>query len=146
MQKFVQLDSWTWFKCKTCTWDRLRCMTRISDVVTCTQSDSNYTQNIPTLLSNNVKYKRTDALSLWHQNRAPRWTFMDPCKPEVRPGAREESASPAGLADKNEAVQVCGWRHHELCLWPEDICCTSKGSTVLTSFPLDIHLFNFMVC
>ena len=31
-------------------------------------------------------------------NRAPRWTFMDPCKPEVRPGAREESASPAWLA------------------------------------------------
>ena len=31
-------------------------------------------------------------------NRAPRWTFMDPCKPEVRPGARVESASPAWLA------------------------------------------------
>ena len=31
-------------------------------------------------------------------NRAPRWTFMDPCEPEVRPGAREESASPAWLA------------------------------------------------
>ena len=31
-------------------------------------------------------------------NRAPRWTFMDPCKQEVRPGAREESASPACLA------------------------------------------------
>ena len=30
--------------------------------------------------------------------RAPRWTFMDPCKAEVRPGAREESASPAWLA------------------------------------------------
>ena len=30
-------------------------------------------------------------------NRAPRWTFMDPCKPEVRPGAREESMSPAWL-------------------------------------------------
>ena len=28
-------------------------------------------------------------------NRAPRWTFTDPCKPEVRPGAREESACPA---------------------------------------------------
>ena len=28
-------------------------------------------------------------------NRAPRWTFTDPCKLEVRPGAREESASPA---------------------------------------------------
>ena len=31
-------------------------------------------------------------------NRAPRWTFTDPCKPEVIPGAREESASPAWLA------------------------------------------------
>ena len=31
-------------------------------------------------------------------NKAPRWTFTDPCKPEVRPGAREESASPAWLA------------------------------------------------
>ena len=30
-------------------------------------------------------------------NRAPRWTSTDPCKPEVRPGAREESASPAWL-------------------------------------------------
>ena len=28
-------------------------------------------------------------------NRAPRWTFTDPCKPETRQGAREESASPA---------------------------------------------------
>ena len=32
-------------------------------------------------------------------NRAPWWTFMDPCKPEVRPGAREESASPAWPAN-----------------------------------------------
>ena len=31
-------------------------------------------------------------------NRAQRWTFTDPCKTEVRPGAREESASPAWLA------------------------------------------------
>ena len=31
-------------------------------------------------------------------NRAPRWTFIDPCKPEVRPGAWEESASPAWQA------------------------------------------------
>ena len=31
-------------------------------------------------------------------NRAPRLTFTNPCKPEVRPGAREESASPAWLA------------------------------------------------
>ena len=31
-------------------------------------------------------------------NRAPRWTFTDPCKPKVKPGAREELASPAWLA------------------------------------------------
>ena len=30
-------------------------------------------------------------------NRSPRWTFTDPWKPEVRPGAREESAAPAWL-------------------------------------------------
>ena len=31
-------------------------------------------------------------------NRAQRWTFTDPCKPEVGPGSREESASPVWLA------------------------------------------------
>ena len=50
------------------------------------------------LTLNNVKYKRTDALSLWYQHRAPRRTFTDPNKPEVRPGAREVSASPTWLA------------------------------------------------
>ena len=31
-------------------------------------------------------------------NRAPRWTYTDPCKPDViRPGAWEESASPVWL-------------------------------------------------
>ena len=39
-------------------------------------------------------------------NRAPRWTFTDPCKSEVRPGAREESASPAWLADVNKYITV----------------------------------------
>ena len=33
-----------------------------------------------------------------NNNRTPRWKFTDPCKQEVRPGAREESASPAWLA------------------------------------------------
>ena len=52
----------------------------------------------PTIINlTHVKYTRTDALSLWHQHWEPRWTFMDPCKPEVRPGAREESASPVWL-------------------------------------------------
>ena len=31
-------------------------------------------------------------------NKAPWWTFTNPCKPEARPGAREESASPTWLA------------------------------------------------
>ena len=39
-------------------------------------------------------------------NRAPRWTFTDPCKPEVRPGAREESASPAWLAASLEVQSM----------------------------------------
>ena len=30
-------------------------MARISDVVTCIQSDSNYMENIPTLLSNEIE-------------------------------------------------------------------------------------------
>ena len=47
-------------------------------------------------------------------NRAPQWTFMDPCKPEVRPGAREESASPAWLAapamNARDTTKVYIWR------------------------------------
>ena len=47
-------------------------------------------------------------------NRAPRWTFTDPCKLEVRPGAREESASPAWLAasamDARNITKVDIWR------------------------------------
>ena len=39
---------------------------------------------------------------------------MDPCKPEVRPGAREESASPAWLAapamDACDTTKVFIWR------------------------------------
>ena len=47
-------------------------------------------------------------------NRATRWTFTDPCKPEVRPGAREESASPAWLAapamNARDTTKVYIWR------------------------------------
>ena len=47
-------------------------------------------------------------------NRAPRWTFTDPCKPEVRTGAREESASPAWLAapamNARDTTEVYLWR------------------------------------
>ena len=46
--------------------------------------------------------------------RAPWWTFMDPCKPEARPGAREESASPAWLAapamNARDTTKVYIWR------------------------------------
>ena len=47
-------------------------------------------------------------------NRAPRWTFTDPYKPKVRPGAREESASPAWLAapamNARDTTKVYIWR------------------------------------
>ena len=49
-------------------------------------------------------------------NRAPRWTFTNPCKPEARPGAREESASPAWLdapamnaRDRTKIVEINQW-------------------------------------
>ena len=48
-------------------------------------------------------------------NRAPLWTFMNPYKPEVRPGARDESASRAWLAAPamnarvNESVEMEAW-------------------------------------
>ena len=52
-------------------------------------------------------------------NRVPRWTFTDLCKPEVRPGAREESASPAWLAtpamNARDTTKVYIWRHETEC-------------------------------
>ena len=53
--------------------------------------------NTVNLTQGSLKYKRTDA-PVATNNKAPRWTFTDPCKPDKRPGAREESASPAWLA------------------------------------------------
>ena len=47
-------------------------------------------------------------------NKAPWWAFTDPCKPEARPGAREESASPAWLAapamNARDTTKVYIWR------------------------------------
>ena len=47
-------------------------------------------------------------------NRAPQWTFADLCKPEVSPGAREESAYPAWLAapamNDRDTTKVYIWR------------------------------------
>ena len=47
-------------------------------------------------------------------NRAPQWTFTDPCKPQARPGAQEESASPAWLAAPamiaRDTTKVYIWR------------------------------------
>ena len=52
-------------------------------------------------------------------NRAPRWTFTDPCKPEVRPGAREESVSLAWLAapamNARDTTKVYIWRLDTVC-------------------------------
>ena len=47
-------------------------------------------------------------------NREPWWTFTDPCKPVVRPGFREESASPVWLAapamNARDTMKVYMWR------------------------------------
>ena len=47
-------------------------------------------------------------------SNAPRWTLTDPCKPEVIPGARKESASPAWLAapamNARDKTKVYIWR------------------------------------
>ena len=52
-------------------------------------------------------------------NRAPRYTSTDPCKPEVRPGAWEESASPAWLAapaiNARNTTKVYIWRLDTAC-------------------------------
>ena len=52
-------------------------------------------------------------------NSAPRWTFTDPCKPEARPGAWEESASPAWLAASamiaRDTTKVYIWRLDTVC-------------------------------
>ena len=52
-------------------------------------------------------------------NRAPRWTFTNPCKPKVRPGAREESASPAWLAAP--AMNACDTT--KVYIWKPDTGC-----------------------
>ena len=41
-------------------------------------------------------------------NRAPRWTLTDPCKPEVRPGARVVSVSCLASRTRHECP-----RHNE---------------------------------
>ena len=65
----------------------------------------------------NVKYKRT--MLLCTNIRAPRWTLTDPCKPEVRLGAQEESASPDWLAapamNARDTTKVYIWRHDTGC-------------------------------
>ena len=52
-------------------------------------------------------------------NRAPRWKFADPCRPEAIPGVREESASPAWLAapamNSRDTTKVYIWRLHTGC-------------------------------
>ena len=62
----------------------------------------------------NVKYKELMYRHCGTNNRAPRWTSTDPCKPEVRPGARDESASPAWLAapamNARDTTKVYIWR------------------------------------
>ena len=78
-----------------------------------------YIKEIPDQLdfNNKLSTKNTNEMMHCHcgtNNRAPRWTFTDPCKPEVRPGAREESASPVWLAatamNARDTTKVYIWR------------------------------------
>ena len=62
-------------------------------------------------------YNNTKELMQCHcgtNNRAPQRTFTDPYKPEVRPGTREESASPAWLAapamNARDTTKLLIWR------------------------------------
>ena len=55
-------------------------------------------------------------------NRAPRRSFTDPCKPEVRPGAREDSAFPAWLAKNTSTTsskmnQNAKYEYHTIVVW-----------------------------
>ena len=52
-------------------------------------------------------------------NRTPQWTFTNPCKPDVRPGVRKESACPAWLAvpaqNARGTKKVYIWRLDTVC-------------------------------
>ena len=81
-------------------------------------------------------------------NRAPRWTFTDPCKPDVRPGAREESASPAWLAapamNARDTTKVYIWRLDTGCGPTLYRKCYSHKSThpekgIIKHFPFQQH-------
>ena len=67
-------------------------------------------------------------------NRAPRWTFTDPYKTEVRPGAREESASPAWQVapamNARDKTKVYVWRLDTGC-GPSSTCCYIKQNASL---------------
>ena len=54
-------------------------------------------------------------------NRAPWWTFTDPCKPEARPGAQQKSASPAWLAAP--IMNVRNTTQCLQCIWRLDTGC-----------------------
>ena len=58
-------------------------------------------------------------VTVTRKNKAPRWTFTDSCKPEVRPDTREESSSPAWLAapamNVSDTTKVYIWRLDAWC-------------------------------
>ena len=78
-------------------------------------------------------------------NRAPRWTFTDPCKPVARPGAREESASPAWLAApamnaRDMSVYMEAWP----CMWTDSSISLAKDHWrgLNTRNAHMVHIFN----
>ena len=88
-------------------------------------------------------------------NRAPRWTFTDPYKPEVRPGAREESASPAWLSapamNARDTTEVYTWRLDTGCgptirwSWAKRDTCFSNIGSIAVDGTCDSQTCNIIL-
>ena len=79
-------------------------------------------------------------------NRAPRWTATESCKPEVRSGAREDSASPAWLAapamNARDTTNVYIWRRDTGC--GPTLYVSSHQKTRFIEFFYQICFFPFL--
>ena len=98
----------------------------------------------------NVKTKELMHCHCGTNNRAPQWTFSDPCKPEVRPGAKEESAFPAWLAlpamNACDTTKVYIWRFDTGCRLTLYRKCHSHNTPYILSHKIDaIANIKFLV-
>ena len=88
------------------------------------------------------------------KNIAPRWTFTDPCKPEVRQGAREESVKSVRITkDKISlfiSLTVLIWCH-KCCeiedkkeeIWPSPMTKAPTSTEMSTGQSDNVHYFTY---